>query len=254
MTVFIRMVAWARAIPLKVIFPFALIDSHTIELLRNKVLGIDSRSGHEEWYVKNLIKLGGNDVFLDVGASVGQWSIWACPEVKLVVALEPNKAAYRWLLRNTKRYKNIRRLNLAAWSISGNIDSWVELGLGSTSYTVRPHQSNRAQKRVPVSAIGLDNLVSSLNAPMENIVVKIDVEGAELQVLDGASELLKKARVVILEVHQPKLSQKIQSLQGIFQRLGYEIVIVRKENYDRNCHIIASRVGFKRDIVQTRRT
>lgn len=249
MKTFNRVVAWALRISLRVIFPFTLIDSYVIELLRNKLLGIDTKLGSEEWYIKDLINLQGDAVFVDVGAGVGQWSLWACPEAKLVVALEPNRAAFLWLLRHTKGYKNIVALRLAAWSRSGWIDSWVELGLGSTSFTVRStNERDRRKKRIAVRAVKLDELIRSLKLSMENIVLKIDVEGAELEVLEGAADLLSEARVVILEVHQPNVNQKIQWLNEKFRELGYDVLIVRIVNDERRRHIVASRFGFRQKI------
>jgi len=58
-----------------------------------------------------------------------------------------------------------------------------------------------------VTAITLDNLRSELNLK-DPFLVKVDVQGAELKVLDGASKILEDTELVILEV------QLFQFLEG----------------------------------------
>jgi Methyltransferase FkbM domain len=72
-------------------------------------------------------------------------------------------------------------------------------------------------ERQTVIAVSIDWLEERLPLPD---VLKIDVEGAELEVLEGASDLLKrKGPVIICEV-SPERSEKVTDL---FKRFGYKI-------------------------------
>ena len=80
---------------------------------------------YREKYVESIIKytLKDRDIFVDVGANVGYFSLLASRKVGmrgLVIAFEPVPTTYRVFLMNLKlnNVKNVRPYNLAVWSKS----------------------------------------------------------------------------------------------------------------------------------------
>jgi FkbM family methyltransferase len=170
----------------------------------------------------NLLK--GKDLVIDVGAHIGKYTILAAKLSKKVIAIEPNKENFTILERNIRlnRLNNVYALNLAAF----NKNSKLKLYIGDTSgqHSIFKKYGNYQS----VDGIKLDSLFKRLNIKKVDLI-KIDVEGAEVQVLLGMLEYLKKRRVknIIIEV-KPNNLRKIKRL---FEKLGYLIKKIEDENY-----------------------
>lgn len=142
----------------------------------------------------SLLLLPG-DVFVDIGANVGLYSSVlsrfanAFPNSKFV-AIEPNpQTAGR--LRESVRNAPVTVLNL------GVSDKETELAFkpGITSGVFKVVEAGEAGATM-VRCQKLD----SLPIPEGDLVLKIDVEEHELQVLNGAEELLKSGRVKVVYI------------------------------------------------------
>lgn len=165
------------------------------------------------------------DVVWDVGANVGLFSFAASALTGAqgqVVAFEPDTFLVE-LMRKAKSAANcaridvlpvavgrefsVTRLNIAEGGRSGN---YVSSSIGSS-------MALSVRSTIPVLATTLDSLLDSL--PMPN-VLKIDVEGAELDVLQGAARLLRENQPVILcEVNSANASDVSRLLTGFGYRM-----------------------------------
>jgi FkbM family methyltransferase len=141
---------------------------------------------------------------VDVGANVGSHSLrvahdYATKGVK-VIAIEADSDAHKALVRNFKRNKltNIDTMNIAVSDHEGPAALYersydgtnVGTGLHSIMSELVPGSFNLSNgKSIEVSCNTLDNILSGQRAD----VVKIDIEGAEVLALRGATNLLRKA-------------------------------------------------------------
>lgn len=157
---------------------------------------------HKQRLFARMARAG--DVVFDIGANVGFYTLLAASRVApsgRVVAFEPMPS-------NVKRIHQHLKLN--------RIDGVrvFEAAVSSTPGIARfaPHASNAMGRisdtgSMEVTLVSLDDLSESGSIPDPNLL-KIDVEGAELGVLHGASRLLARARPTILlathgaEVHR----------------------------------------------------
>lgn len=80
-----------------------------------------------------------------------------------------------------------------------------------------------ARRRVAVRR--LDDLV----VPDRVSFIKCDVEGHELQVLDGGSELVSRRPTMLMEIEQRHHDEPIQLVLEHLQDLGYDVFAVRPE-------------------------
>src|SRR5918993_2201472 len=186
------------------------------------------------------------DIVIDIGAHIGLYTIISSKRVGAngkVVAIEANPSNFEMLNRNIKvnQLTNIISLNNAVYSKETKLKLYLPgEELGHTTYnTVMSDRAKNEDKFVEVSANTLDYLLQLKEITDVNWV-KIDVEGAEFEVLKGAHNLLLNSRniVILMEVHgslndyRLKLEEFIRSynlkieFEKIYENTGY--IIVRK--------------------------
>lgn len=158
----------------------------------------------ESWLVRTLLRPG--DRFVDVGANVGYFSLLAATVVGergLVVAVEPVPTTAEQLLRNIEinGFTQIRTVRCAASDRPGQIGIGRPVS-GSGQSSIRLDGPGVTRWQVPAER--LDALLADL-LPVR--LVKMDVEGAECQALEGLSGVLRRpdAPMVLCEVTDPFL-------------------------------------------------
>jgi len=187
---------------------YVLVDEESLTIVQ---------PSFESW-TRDYLHLRSGDTFLDVGAHVGKYTLSAAKILKegLVIAIEASPENYATLKESIQLngFENIWTFNMAAW----NEDCEVELHLGD----LHGHNSVRGDIRygngakleemgcgkVKVRAERLDHLLDRTSAP-DIDWIKIDVEGAEYEVLEGLSEhLLRNDAKLVVEV-QPANKSKV---------------------------------------------
>jgi FkbM family methyltransferase len=141
-------------------------------------------------------------IFFDIGANVGYYTLLGSRCVGSsgrVVALEPNPIVAAILRRNThiNSMKNVEIVQGAASRACGN----VRLGrAGSSSYASGLYCENPVDW-IEVRGYSLDALASELQIPAVDLV-KLDVEGAEVETIEGMTKILDVDRPkVLMELH-----------------------------------------------------
>ena len=157
--------------------------------------------------------------FFDLGADIGSVSSLVaahCQNLKNIVAFEPNKHSFELLEANLENFKQSSlRINAAVSDFNGFATFHAD------SKRLNDHEGyidSKVEGDTPV--ISLDKwLTNQKDAIIENtIVLKVDVEGHEIQALRGAVALIKRAaRVVILiEIHPEVLSRTNNTPEELF--------------------------------------
>jgi FkbM family methyltransferase len=142
---------------------------------------------------KLLLRPG--DLFVDIGASAGSYSLWAADLGAKVVAVEPNPSA-RALLRENEQLNGYR------FEI---IDAALGQECGTTRFTDQLGTSNhvtRSDQGMQVTLRTLDDLIGDRRVAG----VKVDVEGAERLVLEGAETALREHRIAVLQLEWNRAS------------------------------------------------
>jgi FkbM family methyltransferase len=204
------------------------------------VLGIEEVMN--QVLLERLVKPG--DVVYDVGANIGTHTLLLarlCAPTGIVYAFEPWPPNLESLQTNLK-LNNVRNVQVVSCALSDHSGKgWFERGQDhSTGKLVRDSVQQGAGVQVPV--VSLDDFVKSAEPPQ---VLKIDVEGAEGAVLQGAGQLLLEFRpVLICEVHSGFSGKDVRA---VLQQTNYEFLVLENraegfgadEQIPRGCHILA---------------
>jgi FkbM family methyltransferase len=158
---------------------------------------------------------------VDVGANLGLYAVAAAKRGARVVAVEPDPANVRHIRRNA-RLNRIEvsivealagaEIGTAPIALRGSpVSGYIDMYLGPTTrYGVAP-------------VLTLDALLKDERVDL----LKIDVEGAEIDVLRGAEQTLrdKKPRAILIEVHPGAfalIGQTLDDLTELIQAAGYD--------------------------------
>jgi FkbM family methyltransferase len=197
----------------------------------------DSMTTHEEIIRKYFNpKIG--DIVIDIGAAFGLHTIIASKRVGAngkVIAIEAHPGNYEMLNRNIKLngLTNVTTLNYAVYSSKAK----VKIYSNYTIMTERIQEEKVKEKFVEVNADTLDNILEQKAIRQEPINwIKIDVEGAELEVLKGAYNTLSNSKDIALyiEIHGQNNYQPVIELLNL-----YNIKVIYQKNYDGGSHVIA---------------
>jgi FkbM family methyltransferase len=149
-----------------------------------------------------------DDLFVDVGANVGSYTILACAAVgSRGVVFEPVPATYERLVENLRLNhldERVRSINKGVAARQGTIS--FSSDEDTMNHVLAPGE--RPKRAVTVEVTSLDAALSE-DTPA---LIKIDVEGYETPVLEGSQETLRK----------PTLHAVIMELNGSGYRYGFD--------------------------------
>ena len=175
--------------------------------------------------IAQKLKLGPDDVILDIGTNIGSASIPACRELGCeLIAIEASRFNGSLLIKNILANKIKAHLNLLAL-VSGE-DGFVDLhlrignrGANSIHSEWNPSKTNLFTERVPATT--LDKLSSSIDVFKRVSLVKIDVEGAEVDVLKGGKDFFQNCSApIIMEYRTDLSSDGVSIIQCILETFG----------------------------------
>ncbi len=152
------------------------------------------------WICENLKK---GETFMDVGANIGEFSLIAkkiSGNSGKLISLEPRKKTFRkirLLMQVNGISSNLFLFRYAASDHNGT--SYLRgnrkhaPSFGKSKLAIKPKNGwtlNGYMKYEKINVIQIDDLISRKNLPIPNLI-KIDVEGHEIEVLGGMHSLLE---------------------------------------------------------------
>jgi FkbM family methyltransferase len=207
----------------------------------------------EPWtarWIEEFIQPG--DVFYDIGANIGAYSLLAAKTTEhqaRIYAFEPAFANYASLCKNIVLNDCAGCITPLPFPLSGSSD-WIQfkyrsLDAGKALHAVgdrlpgKPGESAHTQPAYDqrMLALRLDELCERFHLPPPQHI-KLDVDGAELQVLEGASRLLASAhlRSVLVELAESE-SGSVDAITNCIEAHGLHW-------HDRFAHAKAGRPNY----------
>ena len=158
--------------------------------------------------IARMLQCHGVDVVFDVGANVGQYasSLRSGGYLGRIVSMEPLATAWEQLARQSRRDPAWDALRIAVGTEDGVIE--INVAANSVSSSILPMLDSHLEaapesaltgiERVPMAR--LDSLAPTYLTPASKPFLKIDTQGYEDRVLQGAGRLLERLAGVQLEL------------------------------------------------------
>ena len=184
-------------------------------------------------FIKKQLKPG--DVFIDIGANIGTYSLSASAylnrsEGGIVYSFEPVKHVYEKFKKNIElnHVENIVPNKVALFEENTTLELFVSSNenLGMSSMFHHDTESGEIER---VKAIKLDDFIAS-NQIRKVKLIKIDIEGAELFALKGMANTIRQFKpTVLIEISESVLGENSASGKEIFKMMenhGYSPYII----------------------------
>jgi len=173
-------------------------------------------------------KINKDDVVLDIGANIGVFSRYAIANgAKDVYSFEPIKENYDLLEKNSDGFPVVS-FNYAISNKNGTENFHIDSTEGGHTILDKDPNNSRTKEIREIGCYTIDYLFEESWIPHKIDFMKIDVEGAEIQVLEGISdENLKKIDKIVMEWHRFLFDDK-NLLDKIINRLysiGFQFYI-----------------------------
>jgi FkbM family methyltransferase len=157
-------------------------------------------------------------LFVDIGSYIGGYAVRACKHGFKVIAIEPHPSSYLLLSQNLK----INRCDYIALNVAAGKDF-------SEAYLCE--EESLASSYIDIMPRGERECFRTKITPLKEVlpkdkslkfIVKIDVEGKEVEVLEGMKEELGNTLFLFIEVGEKNLAKVINYLKGYNMKLiGY---------------------------------
>lgn len=176
------------------------------------------------------------DVFVDIGANLGYYTCLALQKGRPVVAFEPQQQNLQCLFKNLEANGWDEKAEIFPVALSerpGLLTLYGASGPSASLIRSWAGYSDRFEKKVPVST--LDNVLSGRFAG-KRLLVKMDVEGAEYNVLKGATEILARQpkplwllEIALEEFHPEGRNPHYEQIFQLFWDHGYQAYTAAKD-------------------------
>ena len=203
----------------KIIVPLQDNDAAVL-FYSGAIIGLEYRLFR--FFIKNLKE---NDVFYDVGANYGFYTFLADEFITKgeVHAFEPQEDVFVYLEKNTKSLKNCFINKIALSNTIEKLYLYVAQNYSGSNTIVSDIASAQfiEMKKSEISATTLDEYVKDHKKPT---VIKIDVEGAEPQVLKGGiGTLSKESPIIAMEIWREGKGRELsEQALSVLDGLGYK--------------------------------
>ena len=211
-----------------ILFYLDFLDPVDREIILNKEYEQDAVNFLEAEMRKNLFSN-----FLDIGANSGYYSFYFAKKFTdlKIQAFEPNVDAYNKFLKTISKnsFKNIEISNFGLSNSNKKIKmiTWFKHGIAKTNSTILDKSHDIKNSKIFEANLRIGDEIIDLCD--KKILLKIDVEGHELSVLDGLKALLNNNKCIILiEIG----NEKFEEVNKYLSEKNFKIIFKSKFRLD----------------------
>jgi len=203
-----------------------------LRVLPDSVFRYDMTSLYGEDYLEPYIQPRHGGAFIDVGANVGYWTMFAYKRGFNIYAYEPSPRPFQILKNRTDKIDRITVHRIA---------------LGDKNHIAK---MKVAKSFMPGGMMGFladvpelvekGGLVGEINVKvrtldsfnLENVeIIKIDTEGFELPVLRGSMDTIKRCKPILISEAHPPVRKETLKIIDFYKKIGYQWEIKSKTDF-----------------------
>ena len=211
-----------------IIFYLDFLDPVDRQIILNKEYEQDAVNFLEDEMRKNFFSN-----FLDIGANSGYYSFYFAKKFSdlKIQAFEPNVDAYNKFLKTILKnsFKNVEISNFGLSNINNKVKmiTWFKHGIAKTNSTILDKSHDKKNSKIFEANLRIGDEV--INISEKKLVLKIDVEGHELSVLDGLKLLLNKNKsLILIEI----ADEKFEKVNKYLSEKNFRIIFKSKYRLD----------------------
>ena len=144
--------------------------------------------------------------FLDFGAWIGPVTLYAAAKAKRVLSFEPDHEALRQLRDNISLNPalqgKIEVLEKAVWPVAGKLRMGARTAPGDSMSSMMHTNAEVSWEVEAITPASVEALVD----PNEPLFIKIDVEGAEYEIVPALGSLLARPKIAVLIAFHPRFA------------------------------------------------
>ncbi len=190
-------------------------------------------------YLIRSVKPG--STFWDIGAHYGYFSSLAsrlASDTGTILAFEPSPTSFKILDKNAQEDNNLHVHNMAVGMESGMLTFYEFSNLYSeyNSFNIDQYKKEKwfdknRPKEIKIETITLDQIMDRFESKQFPEFIKIDVEGAEFEVLSGGKKILKNNDSTILMEYLSKQrgNESHRKTEALLKELGFGAFIISSD-------------------------
>lgn len=164
---------------------------------------------------------------IDVGANVGNHTLFFSKMAKLVFSFEPNEIVFQLLGVNTRNHKNIKIFNIGCSDKKETLTAYINeknWGAGRIIDSNPPKFDNMIKLKFNVQP--LDSVTALKDCEIG--LIKVDVEGHELLAFKGMRGILEKYKPIIVFEQNDGISNGTSKEVDFLRDIGYKNIFVMR--------------------------
>ena len=179
-------------------------------------------------------------IIFDIGANMGIYTSWLAKHYEktaTVYAFEPVKLNFDYLLKNLEknRVSNVRAYNIGFFSKNTRMELGMPFNKDSRKtglYTYKGPRDNVIKRKDLVTCTFkklnefiLDNNIEKID------IVKMDVEGAQYDILSSSIDILDRIQYLHIELGEAVYNEEDKKTLSLLFKNNFEILMTRKQNW-----------------------
>ena len=181
---------------------------------------------------ERYFKVKPGETVVDAGACIGEFTVPAAKKAKRVIAIEAAPENVIWLKKNIEAngLGNVCIIEKAVWNRKKLLKLHLRESIGKHSLV----PTKRRRECVKVQADTLDHILFRVGIKKVDFL-KMDVEGAEIEALEGAKRILEVTNKIVIETHVRNARKTTFQVKRFLKTRDFE---VRVETRSDTCDMV----------------